>query len=838
MRLIIGHTKPDFDALASIALARLVHPGAVATVMGSLEERIEAFIHLYRDRLELTDVSDIDPGGVEELIIVDTCDPGRVAPFEGLIGKVPITLYDHHPRGDETIPAAKGRHQRVGATATILTLMLAARDLPISPELASLALLGIHEDTGHLSYGLTRAEDYEAAAFLMRSGASLDVVEEFSKERYDPEHRDLFARLLTSVEETSLHGYSLVTATLTCDTYLSGISPLCNSLLEMHGADAALLGVRMEGKTLLIARAKGGSVDVGAAFAEALGGGGHPGAAFAKSDLSLQEAKEWALEAFTRHSRPGKRARDLMSQPVKTVRAGASVAEAQEMLANYGHNGLPVLDSGGRLVGIISRRDLERARRHGLGRSKVRGFMTRGVITASVETSQRELERLVQEHNIGRIPILKEDTLVGIVTRTDLIAARHSETRSFGDPSQQQARRVLEGLPSAALTLLETAKERLEGGALYLVGGTVRDALLTTGMQDLDLVVEGVVAERLGAALQGEFGGSLSCHFDFGTCTLELPNGLIVDIATAREEFYRHPGALPTVTPSTLRKDLSRRDFTVNALALRLHPEPPTLLDPYSGLEDLEARVLRSLHPLSFVEDPTRAVRGARLAGRLGFTFHEEMFAQIEVALEPSILEKISKSRLRGELLLTLSEIRVTPALALLERTGALGAMFGMRADKGVLTALDEARAQNDVPDESYLLVLLTSIPDAEIEAHREAFGWPRRLLEARRALQETVRKGEVMERTLTGSGDAFREAVKAFGEPFRSGVEAFERAPQRKKLRGQDVLDLGLPSGPEVGEVLAAVERARTEGSVTTFEEELKLAERLVTRALAKPNP
>ena len=143
-------------------------------------------------------------------------------------------------------------------------------------------------------------------------------------------------------------------------------------------------------------------------------------------------------------------------------------------------------------------------------------------------------------------------------------------------------------------------------------------------MQDLDLVVERGSAEALGRALQDVLGGRLVSHADFGTSTLELESGLLVDIAGAREEFYVHPGALPQVSPGTLRKDLARRDFTVNALALRLVPEPAALIDPYDGVKDLEARVLRALHPLSFVEDPTRILRGARLGGRLGFSFHTE----------------------------------------------------------------------------------------------------------------------------------------------------------------------------------------------------------------------
>lgn len=830
MKLIVSHNKPDFDALASLALARLVHPGAVAAVLGSLEGVMEAFVSLYRDVLELSPANDIEPDDVRELIVVDTSDPRRIAPFDALIGKVPITLYDHHPRSDASIPAAKGLHQPVGATASLLTLLLKAKHIDIPAELASLALLGIHEDTGHLSYTLTKAEDYEAAAHLLRSGASLALVEEFSREHYEPEHHALLTRLLQTVEEQTVNGHHVVTAMLETTNYVPGISPLANQLLDMHGADAALIAARMEDKTIVIARARDSCFDAGAALEEALAGGGHAGAAFARTDLDPAEALARVLSALTTHSHAAQTAKDLMSTPVKTVRESATVAEAQKKLLRFGHNGLPVLDAHDKLVGVISRRDLERALRHELGRPAVRGFMSKDVITAAETAGQRDLETLVEAHNIGRIPIMRDDKLVGIVTRTDLLAARHRKISP--SPEEESIEQILVALAPAAKDVLEHAQTILnndKGGALYLVGGTVRDALLKVGMQDLDVVVEGTTAERLAGELQRSLGGKLSCHFDFGTCTLALPSGLLVDIATAREEFYPYPGALPEVTPSTLKKDLARRDFTINALALRISPAPQRLFDPYGGLEDLEHHLLRSLHLLSFIEDPTRIIRGSRLAGRLGLRFSAQMAEQIEAALNPGILEHISKSRLRAELMLTLAETRVAPALEQLQACGALRAMFGLHADMERLQALDELRAQADIPDLSYLLILLLGLPEKQEDAHRQSFHWPKRLFEALAILRRIERKGSISESTLAQSTDALRAAVKALSPELWRQVDTFERVPQRQKLRGQDVLDLGLPPGPLVGEVLAKVTEARDKQQLSSFAEELELASKLV---------
>jgi tRNA nucleotidyltransferase (CCA-adding enzyme) len=186
-------------------------------------------------------------------------------------------------------------------------------------------------------------------------------------------------------------------------------------------------------------------------------------------------------------------------------------------------------------------------------------------------------------HNIGRVPIVGVDGhLVGIVTRADLIAARHATPTAAG---QAGMAKLLDRLPPRASDVLETVARLAEPASVYLVGGTVRDLLLGAGSQDLDLVVEGQTAETLGTRAQQVLGGTLACHVAFGTCTLTLDDGLSLDLAGAREETYARPGALPDVAPASLKQDLERRDFTINAMALRLRPSPPLLVDPFGGCE-------------------------------------------------------------------------------------------------------------------------------------------------------------------------------------------------------------------------------------------------------------
>ena len=190
----------------------------------------------------------------------------------------------------------------------------------------------------------------------------------------------------------------------------------------------------------------------------------------------------------------------------------------------------------------------------------------------------------------------------------------------------------------------------------YVVGGFVRDLLLQKPVNDLDVIVEGD-AIKLGKKLVEAYGGKLTTHFKFNTAIWYLPNSTdFVDLITARKETYEKPGALPTVTPSTMEDDLRRRDFTINAMALRLDGEGfGEILDPLKGQTDLERGVIRVLHPNSFIDDPTRIFRAIRYEARYGFSMDEETSGLVNTeALK--VLHSLSGERIRHELDLILDE--------------------------------------------------------------------------------------------------------------------------------------------------------------------------------------
>jgi tRNA nucleotidyltransferase (CCA-adding enzyme) len=320
--------------------------------------------------------------------------------------------------------------------------------------------------------------------------------------------------------------------------------------------------------------------------------------------------------------------------------------------------------------------------------------MEAGQVTVSPHESLETVQALMTVSGWGQIPVVSNDgKIIGIVTRTDVIKALPVGGRL---PSRVNlANRLEKILPPAQVILIKLVSQiALENRlALYIVGGFVRDLLLEKPSMDFDLVVEGD-AIALAKALRSRFGGRVTKHdrfrtakwfidknhprlikeyqefFEGGEATLlleELPATL--DFVTARTEFYTHPTALPMVEPSSIKLDLHRRDFTINTLAIRLDgTHYGELHDYWGGLSDLRRGLIRVLHSLSFVDDPTRILRAIRFEQRFHFRIEERTLQLIIDAR--NLLSRVSGDRIRHELDLIFVEERV---LAMLDRLQELG---------------------------------------------------------------------------------------------------------------------------------------------------------------------
>jgi len=381
----------------------------------------------------------------------------------------------------------------------------------------------------------------------------------------------------------------------------------------------------------------------------------------------------------------------------------------------------------------------------------------------------------------------------------------------------------------------ELAAERRLG--IYLVGGVVRDILLGRANSDLDLVVEGDAAE-LAESLAREVGGRLVVHRRFGTAKIRTKH-LVIDLAMARSESYDHPGALPTVRPGSIQDDLARRDFTVNAMALRLDPgDFGKLVDPFGGQKDLESKLIRILHDRSFIDDATRMLRAVRYEQRFGFRLE----ASTENLLRQNVtmLRTISGDRVRHELELILKEERPEKALKRAGDLGLLGEMHPALKGNGWLKKkFEKAREVTSVPPPALYFALLTySLGVKECEDFIARLRMPRAVS---RVILDTAR---LRERVLSlDSPDLPPSAACGLLQEYSpTSVMACAIASDsalvqerlhlyldrwrhvRTSLDGNALQKLGVPSGPRLGEILKALHEAKLDGKTRSKEDETEL--------------
>jgi tRNA nucleotidyltransferase (CCA-adding enzyme) len=717
MDLILCHTTADFDALgAAVGLTRLL-PGSKIVLTGGSHPPVRDFLALHRDEYSLIERRSVNPEKIRSLTVVDTQQRnrlGKAAEWLDLPHLGEIIVYDHHLGQESDIPATRSHISSVGAATTLIVEQLQQQEISLTSAEATVMALGIHVDTGSLTFEQSTPRDALALAWLMQQGASLSVISTYRDPGLSLQLQQLLTEALENLEYLCLHGYTVAWVTLKTDSFVPGLSSLASELVELTEIDAILLANEYplsenDSRLTIIGRSQIPKTNLNLLF-QLLGGGGHSQAASLNlRGVDSQAILKQLLDGVKAQIPHPLTARDLMSSPVRTILPETTIAEAQRILLRYGHSGLSVVDTQGQLVGIISRRDLDIALHHGFSHSPVKGYMTRNLKTITPDTTLPQIEALMVTYDIGRLPVLENEQLVGLVTRTDVLRELHQERDENGEGGDEERQKSNINLPQLQnklapqlWQLLTIASQEAEkrGWHLYLVGGAVRDLLLaeTAGslmIKDIDLVVDGFhksadvgAGVELAKALQQLYPAArLEIHGAFQTAALlwhkdpEL-DSLWVDIATARTEFYPYPAANPEVEASSIRQDLYRRDFTINAIALRLtSPRSGELLDFFGGLLDLQAKQIRVLHPNSFIEDPTRIYRGVRFAVRFGFEIEPQTEEFIRYAINSGVYDRTSQentktpalqTRLKTELKHILEAPYWKSALQLLDNLGAL----------------------------------------------------------------------------------------------------------------------------------------------------------------------
>jgi tRNA nucleotidyltransferase (CCA-adding enzyme) len=846
--LIVTHTNTDFDALASMVAARRLYAGSTMCVPGSLNRNVREFYRLFADELDAVESSRVDTGAVRRLIVVETVHAGRLAELEpvALDPKVEKVIFDHHAAElpDWVEPAAAVISQD-GALTTTLVGILAEREVPVSALEATVFALGIHEDTGSLTYPTATQRDAEALAWCIRHGARQDVVSTFLHTPLSDEERSLLNALLDAVETHSVGGVEVLVAAVAWPRYVEGISNLAHKLTDLTDARGLALLVEMGGRVFCVSRSRAPELDAGA-LAAVLGGGGHAQAASAIFKGPLLDAKTAILAGLPGAVRQPLRARDVMARPVRSVAPDELVSKAMVLCQRHSQSGILVTERG-RLVGAVRREDLDKAIGHGLGHAPVKAIMSGQVPTCDEDTPLAELQRLLAASAEGRVAVVREESrVVGVVARSDVL-------RALGTPAPSEE----EEAPSIAAELSQL--ERLQPvfhavqaasepfGGVYLVGGTVRDILLGEPGFDVDVAVEGD-AIALARMLAGELAGRVRPHEKFGTAVVLFGERERVDVVTTRTEFYDAPAALPMVEHASIRDDLFRRDFTINAMAASLKgADFGRLVDPFGGRRDLETRTIRVLHNLSFIDDPTRIFRAIRYEGRYGFRMDGDTLRLAHSCIEMGLVGDLSSARLRDELEALLEEGEIGHAIARLGELGADRAIHPhLAADDEAARLVARARELNEryslgVPSWRIGLAALARRLSSD-----EAYEWLDRLKVRRRdahQIASAITFGPMLVERL-GGGDVASAELVLLADRYAPDAPLFALALDdvpalhryfaelrdiKLELTGSDLAELGLRESPRVGEVLAELRRRKLNGELTGRESELAAARELI---------
>ncbi|HEY6030777.1 MAG TPA: CBS domain-containing protein, partial [Gaiellaceae bacterium] len=669
--VIATHGNTDFDALASMLAARRLYPDAVVCLSGALNRNVREFYRLHADELDVVEAARLELDAIRRLIVVETVHAGRLDQLEPVARDPAVekVVFDHHDERPDWAPAEAVVLSDDASLTTTLVGILAERELSVTPLEATVFALGIHEDTGSLTFPEATTRDAEALAWCLRHGASQDLVADYLHTPLSPDERELLAALMDSLETQVVAGVEALFATARWRAVDVSVSHLASKLVELTDAKALVALVEMGDRVFAVTRSRTPELDA-SALAAALGGGGHAQAASASFKGSLAEARALLVEGFEPATREPVRARQVMAGPARVVGPDQTVADAMRVCQRHRMSGILVTDADGTLVGVVSREDLDKAIGHGLSHAPVKGIMSGRVPICDEETPLPQLQHLLAGAREGRVAVCRDGKVVGVVTRTDVLRALGTETGVEAVP-RESLRSRLEGLGALrrVFEAVQAVSEHVDG--VYLVGGTVRDILLGEQGFDVDIAVEGD-AIALAKALAEELGGRVRPHEKFGTAVVVYDDTERVDVVTARTEFYDAPAALPTVEHATIREDLFRRDFTINAMAVSLKgADYGRLVDPFGGRRDLEARAIRVLHNLSFIDDPTRIFRAIRYENRYGFRMepHSERLAR--ACIEMGLVGDLSSARLRDELVALLEEGEIRHSILRLADLGA-----------------------------------------------------------------------------------------------------------------------------------------------------------------------
>lgn len=872
LTVITTHANADFDAIGSMLAAHKLYPGSlVVSPVFNEKNSKNFFVHSMAYLFNMIDIKEIDAARIGTLVIVDTKQAGRLGELAKILDRpgLQIHIFDHHPATHKDIKAHYSVATPTGANVTLLAEIIQNKKIPISPEEATIMCLGIYEDTGAFTYPSTTERDFSAAAFLVSKGADIATIANLIAKEMDTLQIGLLNDMINGAAHHKINGVDVTVTIVSCDEYIHDMAFLVQKMMKIESLSAVFAIALMKNKIYLSARSQTSAVDVGAIVAE-LGGGGHKFAAAATiREKTLAQTETELLALLKKHIHSKNLAANIMSSPAISAESDITCKAARDMLSRYNINALLVVETKSgkkQLKGFISRQVIEKALYHSLDDLPISEYMTSEFAVVGPDADLSEIQEKIIENKQRVLPVVDHENIIGVITRTDLlnIIVQESNDKKHGiaieraGSAQPRTRNITafmkERLSKRILDLMRHIGEIAENMeySAYVVGGFVRDLFLYRHNEDIDIVIEGdgiAFAKRFSHLYEARF----NTHEKFGTAVIIFPDGFKIDVASARREYYQSPAALPTVEMSSIKMDLFRRDFTINTLSVALNPPAfGHLIDFFGAQRDLKEKVIRILHNLSFVEDPTRAFRAVRFEQRFGFTIGKLTASLIENAVRMDFFKQLAGCRIFSELSHILKEDNPIPCLIRLNDYHLLAVVDPafvlndkliefLNAAKKVISWFDLLFTEETYPKWAvYFLVMLRHMDEIKAEEicrrlelapkHRRLFIQDRLSAEARlnRLYRTMPGKASDIHRELHDLKIEHILYIMAITTHQRliKDISAYvtEFRHVRLSVSGKDLAALGIPPSPVYGKILGAVMEAKLNGRVTTRDQELEL--------------
>jgi len=423
MQIVTSHKQTDFDALASIVAATLIYPGSVGVVPKETSRNVGRFLSTHKTAFNLILPQEVRHDTVRRLIVVDTASWRRLDRMDKLKSRtdLEIHIWDHHALGGD-IPASWACLEDIGATVTLFVREMKKREMELNPLISTILLLGLYEDTGHLTYPSTTPEDVYAAAFLLENGADLNVASYFLNPPYEDKQREILFEMMKSTEKRTINdlrvGFNIVPLEDKITT-LSSIVNMYRSIVNVH----AIFVIFLTGdRATVIGRSGVDAIHVGQIF-HRMGGGGHAGAGSVTIRLNEQSATEIRdriIALLETEQRGGARIADLMSFPVTHVSPDTSMREVHTLMSRRKIRGVLVMEND-ELQGIVVLWDFKKLKVDKHWDKPVKAYMARDLISVTPDAIPAQVGRLMLEKNIGHLPVVQDGKVIGIVTRTDIL---------------------------------------------------------------------------------------------------------------------------------------------------------------------------------------------------------------------------------------------------------------------------------------------------------------------------------------------------------------------------------------------------------------------------------